>query len=105
MVLRRKKTKGKKYHVKDDVQRSQMVSLDEGFYIFRTICNSPPYLEKRKRDAFAMVRLLGFPFLFMSHSAAETNWLEILRVLGQLVDIKHILTRRSVKSAGILHAT
>ena len=52
LVLRRKKTKGKKYHTKDvldDVQRSQMVSLDERFYIFRTIHNSPPYLEKRKK--------------------------------------------------------
>ena len=56
--------------------------------IFRTIRNSPAYLEKRKKDAFAMFRQLGCPSLFMSQSCAETKWPELLRALGQLVDNK-----------------
>ena len=63
-------------------------NLDEGYYIFRTIRNSPAYLEKRKKDAFAMFRQLGTPSLFISQSCVETNWPELLRSLGQLVDNK-----------------
>ena len=75
------KTKEKKFKVKnilDNVERQKLVNLDEGFYIFRTICNSPAYLEKCKKDAFAMMRQLGFPSLFISQSAVETKWPELL---------------------------
>ena len=91
LALRRFKTKGKKLKVKDildDTERQKLINLDEGYYIFRTIRNSPAYLEKRKKDAFAMFRQLGCPSLFMSQSCAETKWPELLRALGQLVDNK-----------------
>ena len=75
------KTKGKKLEVKDILdgsQRCQLVNLDGGFHIFRAICNSPAYLENRMKDAFAMIRQPGFPSLFISQSAAETKWSELL---------------------------
>ena len=72
----------------DDTERQKLINLDEGYYIFRTIRNSPAYLEKRKKDAFAMFRQLGCPSLFMSQSCAETKWPELLRELWQLVDNK-----------------
>lgn len=40
-----------------------MVKLDEGYFILRTLRNSPAYLEKRKKDVFAMIRQLGLPGL------------------------------------------
>ena len=85
------KAKGKKFKVKDildDTERQNLINLDEGYYIFRTIRNSPAYLEKRKKDAFAMIRQLGFPSLFISQSCAESKWPELLRSLGQLLDKK-----------------
>ena len=72
----------------DDTERQKLINLDEGYYIFRTIRNSPAYLEKRKKDAFVMFRQLGTPSLFFSQSCAETKWPEKLRSLGQLVDNK-----------------
>ena len=33
-----------------------------------------------------MIRQLGFPSLFISQSAAETKWPELLQTLGQLLD-------------------
>ena len=33
----------------DDTERQKLINLDEGYYIFRTIRNSPAYLEKRKK--------------------------------------------------------
>ena len=61
-----------------DEERKLLVNLDEGFYILRTLQNSPAYLDKRKKDAFAMIRQLGFPSLFINMSAAETKWPELL---------------------------
>lgn len=43
--------------------------------------NSPPYLEKRKKDVFAMIRQLGIPTFFISLSAADTKWEGLLRAL------------------------
>ena len=83
--------RGKKFKVKnilDNVERQKLVNLDEVFYIFQTIHNSPAYLEKHKKDAFAMMRQLGFPSLFISQSSAETKWPELLQALGELVDNK-----------------
>ena len=92
LAVRRYQTKGKKLKVKDvlnDCARQNLINLDEGYYIFRTIRNSPAYLEHRKKEAFAMIRQLGFPSLFISQSAAETKWPELLRALGQMLDKKN----------------
>ena len=62
----------------DAVGKQKLVHFDEGFDISYTICNSPAYLEKYKKDVFAMIRQLGFPSLFMSQSAAGTKWPELL---------------------------
>ena len=89
LALRR--VKGKGVHAKtilDEESRANIVRLDEGYYIFRNLRNSPAYLEKRKKDAFAMIRQIGFPSLFISLSAAETKWPELLRAVGQLNDNK-----------------
>ena len=56
--------------------------------IYLEIYNSPAYLEKKKKEAFAMICQLKMPVLFISQSAAETKWPEFLRALGQTVDIK-----------------
>ena len=52
LALRQFKTKGKKLKVKDildDTERQKLINLDEGYDIFRTIRNSPAYLNKRKK--------------------------------------------------------
>ena len=89
LAFRRCKTKGKKYTAEQLLQegtRNNMVKLDEGYYIFRTIRNSPPYLDMRKKDLFAMIRQLGLPVFFMSLSAADTRWPALLQILGKLID-------------------
>ena len=43
---------------------------------------------KEEKEAFAMICQLDFPSLFISQSAAETKWPELLRALGQTVDNK-----------------
>ncbi|VDI56358.1 Hypothetical predicted protein [Mytilus galloprovincialis] len=53
----------------------------------RSLRNSPVYLEKRKK-LFAMIRQLGLPTWFGSLSSADTNWKDLLRILGKLNDGK-----------------
>ena len=58
LLMRRCKTKGLKIavcQVLDDQERAKIVRLDEGYYIFRDIRNSPAYLAKKRREAFAMI--------------------------------------------------
>ena len=91
LAIQQCKTKGKQIKVKDilnDTERQLLVNLYEGFYRFRTLRNSPAYFERKKKDAFAMIRQLGFPTLFVSQSAAETQWPELPQALGENVDKK-----------------
>ena len=91
LLMRRCKTKGFKIAVRqvlDDEERAKIVRLDEGYYIFRDIRNSPAYLAKKRKEAFAMIRQIGFPSVFISQSAAETKWPELLKALGQTVENK-----------------
>ena len=89
LAVRRCKNKGKKITVaeaRDSRYLDKLVQLDEGYYIFRQLRNSPAYLEARKKDIFAMIRQLSLPTWFMSLSAADTRWTDLLRMLARLND-------------------
>jgi len=93
LAMRKCKTKGKKYTVKDMLNEATFESvsrLDEGYRIFRTIRGSPPYFESRKKDLFAMIRQLGLPTWFISLSAADTKWHDLLKSLSKLLNNKDL---------------
>ena len=88
LAVHRNKTKGKKITASmllDEQVRNNIVKLDEGYDIFRTICTSPAYLDAKKKHVMAMVRQLGIPTLFVSLSAADTKWDNLLISLGKLL--------------------
>ncbi|XP_069110077.1 uncharacterized protein [Argopecten irradians] len=87
LALRRKKNDGKKItasEAQNPEVADKIVSLNEGYYIFRTLRNSPAYLSSRKKDVFAMIRQIGLPTWFMSLSSADTRWTELLKTLAVL---------------------
>ena len=89
LLMQRCKTKGLKiavHQVLDDQERAKFVCLDDGYFIFRDIWNSPAYLAKKRREAFTMIQQLRFPSVFISQSAAETKWPELLKALGKSVE-------------------
>ena len=91
LAVRRCKTKGKSYtagYILNDNMGESLVKLDEGYKIFKTIRNSPQYWENQKKDVFAMIRQLGLPTLFISLSANDLHWPELIIALGKLVDKK-----------------
>ena len=88
LAVRRNKTKGTKITASmllDKEQRNNIVKLDEGYYIFHTIRNSPAYFETKKKDVMAMVCQLSIPTIFFSLSAADTKWTNLLISLGKLL--------------------
>ena len=74
--------------LKKDGGLEKPVHHDGGYKFLRALRGSPPYFEKAKRDLFAMMRQVGTATLFCSFSSAETQWIHLLRILGQLVDHK-----------------
>ena len=82
-ALRRNQSKGKKITAKTLLNkdtREKIVKYDDGYRIFKNIRSSPPYFEHKRKDLMAMIRQLGIPTLFISLSAADTKWLELLQV-------------------------
>ena len=89
LAVRRCKKEGKKItaaEARDSSYLDKIVNLDEGYCIFRQLRNSPAYLETRKKDIFAMIRQLSMPTWFMSLSAADTRWTDLLEILAKLND-------------------
>ena len=67
--------------------------MDEGYYIFWDIQNSPAYLAMREIDAFAIIRQLGFLSIFIRQSVAETKWKDLLKCLGTTVHNKEYTSK------------
>ena len=66
--------------------REKIVKLNDGYNILKTIRNSPPYFELKKKNLMAMIRQLGIPTLFFSLSSADTKWINLLKSIKQIVE-------------------
>lgn len=75
-------------HIKQEGALERLIRHDEGYKFLTALHGSPSYFEKAKKDLFAMIRQLGPASLFCSFSSAETRWIHLLRILGQVVDHK-----------------
>lgn len=62
------------------------VSKDSAFRFMANITGSPAYWEHQKKNVLAMVRQLGIFTFFITLSAAETHWPELLKILKKTVD-------------------
>lgn len=58
--------------------------VEKNLSFLKSIPNSAQYWLSRKKDLFAMMRQLGKPTLFLTISANETNWPELLSLLHKL---------------------
>ena len=84
-ALRRKQTKGKNITATMLLQhKDEIAKLNDGYRIFKTIRNSPPYFECKRKELMAMIRQLGIPTIFFSLSAADTRWTNLLLSISQI---------------------
>ncbi|CAG9799466.1 unnamed protein product [Chironomus riparius] len=64
----------------------ESISKDNAYRFLTNITGSLAYWEQQKKNVMAMVRRLGVFTLFVTLSAAETHWKELLRILKKTVD-------------------
>lgn len=63
-----------------------LLQVDDGYRVLRGIKNSPAHWEAEKKKLLAIVRQFGGPTLFVTLSAAETKWPELIKFLKKTVD-------------------
>ena len=72
--------------VLNDENIERMVEDDEAFKFLKTVRSTPAFWQQKQRELMSMIRQLGCPTFFLTLSAAETKWLELLRILKQILD-------------------
>lgn len=70
----------------DEEKLQKMIGKDEAFQVFNIVRSSPAYWKTEKSNLMAMIRQLGIPTFFITLSAAETKWLELIAILKKVVD-------------------
>ena len=65
----------------DNVRR--MISDDQIFASFRNIRGSPQYFHNMMLDVLAKVRQFGVPTYFLTFTAAEFHWPEIIKIVAR----------------------
>ena len=58
--------------------------VERNLSFLKSIPNSVQYWQQRKQDVFAMIRQLGKPTMFLTLSANEIRWPELLKILHKL---------------------
>ena len=76
--------------VRTTEQKEKISKTDDGFQMFETLRNGPQYLNRKRKEIFAMIRQLGLPTWFISLSAADTRWGSLLSTLARFVDGAHL---------------
>ena len=69
---------------------NNLILHDEGYQCLKEIRGSPAYFQDQQKKVMAMIRQLGLPTFFITLSAAETKWTELL------VHLEKILNQRDI---------
>ncbi|CAF1941174.1 unnamed protein product [Rotaria magnacalcarata] len=71
---------------------NRLIHNDDAFTFLRCDRSSPAFLEMKKKELLAMFRQLGCPTIFLTLSAAETKWSELIVILIQVLENKDPVT-------------
>ena len=69
--------------LKDPLKISRLLSENQLFTTFRNIHGSPQYFKQMHLDMMANIRQLGPYTFFLTGSAAEFHWPEVIKVVAQ----------------------
>ena len=68
----------------------QLIRNDDAYRVLSNDRTSPVYWSLKKRELMAMIRTLGIPTFFLTLSAAETRWPELIVILVRVLENKEI---------------
>ena len=63
--------------------KSEIERTDLGYRVFKNMRGTAPYFQQVKLKVMTMIRQLGAPTLFLTLSAAETHWTDLIKNLLQ----------------------
>ena len=69
-----------------------MIAHDNAFKFLKTIRSSPAFWLQKQKELMSMIRQLGCPTFFLTFSAAETKWPELLLILKEILDNEELTT-------------
>ena len=72
-----------------------LIHNDDAFTFLRCDRSSPAFWELKKKEVMTMIRQLGCPTLFLTLSAAETKWSELIVILTQVLENKVITLKEA----------
>lgn len=59
----------------------QILKSDIGYRFLQPVRGTPPYWEHTMKDLYAMIRQIGIPTFFLTFSAGETRWDDVITTL------------------------
>lgn len=59
----------------------QILKSDIGYRFLQPVRGTPPYWERTMKDLYAMIRQIGIPTFFLTFSAGETRWDDVITTL------------------------
>ena len=74
-----------------------IIDRNEGFQFMKKVRPTPAFWEQKKKELMAMIRQFGCPTFFLTLSAAETQWPELLNILSYLIDGKELFEQQIVE--------
>lgn len=88
LCLRKKKGPGKATagNLLNEEFVENLCNHDDGYKLLKNIRSSPAYWQDKQKTLMAMIRQLGIPTLFITLSAAEMKWPELIVILKQVLD-------------------
>jgi hypothetical protein len=83
--FRKAKVNRKKYNTKflRTADKAEIEWTDVGYKVFCNVRGTAPYFQQVKLKVMGMIRQLGAPQLFLTMSAAEAHWTELIKMLLQ----------------------
>lgn len=63
-----------------------MLKSDIGYRFLQPIRGSPPYWERTMKELHSMIRQIGIPTFFVTFSAGETRWNDLIETLVSIGD-------------------
>jgi DNA replication protein DnaC len=74
----------------------QMIQRDDAYRFLKNVRGSPAYFQKVMYDVLGMIRQLGLPTWFLTLSAADMQWPDVIQTIARQYGT--ILTEEDVKS-------
>ncbi|XP_026475405.1 uncharacterized protein LOC113380264 [Ctenocephalides felis] len=97
ICLRRRKGNEASFTVSDVQNKNflnSLIEFDDGYRLLKNLRSSPAFWQDKKKKLLAMIRQLGRPTLFLTLSAAESHWPELLKMLMKYSNFDRSISAR-----------